>query len=118
MNGGHEIQKMRSQSDLDSISNIIRVQAEKDRGDVLALLALLRLLEALHREIREGLFQECLPDNRQALYALLRDIEADGGWPYIHRMKLRSLLDLLTQESLTQNPLDSVKRTDETRLDG
>lgn len=117
MNGGHEIRKMRSQSGLDSISTTIRAQAEKDRGDVFALLALLRLLESLHREIREGLFQECLPDNRQALYALLRDIEADGGWPYIHRMKLRSLLELLTQETFAPDTFDGLNRSDATEMD-
>jgi hypothetical protein len=71
---------------------VIRAAAEQYRGNGLRLLRLLRLLEALHREIREDLFQEALPDNRQALHALLRDMEAEGGWPYINRMRLQSLL--------------------------
>jgi hypothetical protein len=41
------------------------------------------------------LFQASLPDNRQALYALLKDIEESGGWPYVERLKLRSLLSNL-----------------------
>jgi len=75
-----------------AISAVIRAAAEQYRGNGLRLLRLLRLLEALHREIREDLFQEALPDNRQALHALLRDMEAEGGWPYINRMRLQSLL--------------------------
>jgi hypothetical protein len=58
-------------------------------------LALLRTLESLHQEIRESVFQASLPDSRQALYALLKDMEATGGWPYIHRMKLQSFLEKL-----------------------
>ena len=61
-------------------------------GLVVALLALLRLLEQRHRDICETLFYDALPDNRQTLYALLRDIEVNGGWPYIQRMKLQALL--------------------------
>ncbi len=66
--------------------------------DVIAILALLRKLEALHREIRDTVFQENLPQNRQHLYALLREIEAEGGWPYIERMRLKSLLVYLEQQ--------------------
>ncbi len=62
------------------------------QGDIVAVLALLRQLEQLHREIRDGIFQKTLPDNRQALYSLLKDIEAEGGWPYIQRMKLLDLM--------------------------
>ena len=67
-------------------------QADLPSSNSLKLLELLRTIEALHREIRDDLFQQSLPDNRQALYALVRDIEAKGGWPYIHRMKLQTLL--------------------------
>jgi hypothetical protein len=86
--------------DLEAIATTIKSTAAAHKGDSRQLLALLRLLEALHREIRDGLFQESLPDNRQALYALLRDIEADGGWPYIYRMRLQSLLSSLAEEEL------------------
>lgn len=80
------------EASLQSIANTIRNLAHDRKGDNLALLSLLRLLESLHQEIRDSLFQDSLPDNRQALYGLLKDIEASGGWPYIHRMKLQSLL--------------------------
>jgi len=84
-----------SNSDEEAIAATIRSTAQRYQGDQLALLNLLRMLEALHKEIREGLFQESLPTNRQALYALLKDIEAQGGWPYIKRRRLQSLLELL-----------------------
>lgn len=78
--------------EFEQIAASIKKLAAASKGDSVELLSLLRLLESLHREICEGLFQESLPDNRQALYALLRDIEAMGGWPYIRRMGLQSLL--------------------------
>lgn len=77
---------------LKSLANTIRQLAEKNRGNNLALLSLLRTLESVHQEVRDSLFQESLPDNRQALYNLLKDIEASGGWPYIYRTKLQALL--------------------------
>ncbi|AFZ26359.1 hypothetical protein Cylst_4261 [Cylindrospermum stagnale PCC 7417] len=73
------------------------------QGDVMALLALLRQLEQLHREIRDGLFQESLPDNRQKLYSLLKDIESEGGWPYIERMRLQSFLVKLLQDATEED---------------
>ncbi len=76
----------------EQVASSIKKLAEASKGDSIKLLTLLRLLESLHREVCEGLFQESLPDNRQALYALLRDIEAMGGWPYIRRMGLQSFL--------------------------
>lgn len=76
---------------LQTLSTEIRSLAHSHQGDSLALLALLRALEQAHREIRETLFQAALPDSRQRLYALLKDIEEEGGWPYIERMTLRSL---------------------------
>ncbi|MBW4575695.1 MAG: hypothetical protein KME08_10470 [Aphanothece sp. CMT-3BRIN-NPC111] len=95
----------KQQPELQAIANTIRALAEKRQGNSLALLALLRTLEQLHREIQEGVFQASLPDNRQALYALLKDIEEEGGWPYIDRMKLRSLLVNLSDTfSPTNNP--------------
>ncbi|WP_017298251.1 hypothetical protein [Nodosilinea nodulosa] len=78
--------------DLATLSHLIDRAALGRRGQSLNLLALLRLLEQQHRDIRETLFRDALPDNRQHLYALLRDIEVNGGWPYIQRMKLKALL--------------------------
>ncbi|MEP0868404.1 hypothetical protein NDA01_01155 [Trichocoleus desertorum AS-A10] len=84
--------------DFAAIAQVVRTSAQSHEGDCLTLLALLRLLESLHREISDSFFQDSLPTNRQALYALLRDIEAEGGWPYIHRMKLQGLLVNLPPE--------------------
>ncbi|MFK8185549.1 MAG: hypothetical protein AB8B99_19405 [Phormidesmis sp.] len=79
--------------DLKQLTGVIRTLAEQREGDCLALLALLRQLNDLHYEIRETLFRDALPDNRQRLYRLLKDIEQEGGWPYIPRMKLLALLE-------------------------
>ena len=79
-------------------------QAGRDRqGDEIALLELLRMLELLHGYIRDEWFQETLPTNRQRLYALLRDIEVSGGWPYIQRMRLRMLLAALEEKELASD---------------
>jgi len=74
------------------MKTLIWETAQAHQGDCLALLMLLRSLERLHWQIREKLFHPALPDTRNELYQLLRDIEEKGGWPYIERMKLRSLL--------------------------
>jgi hypothetical protein len=60
--------------------------------DAVMLLKILRFLEGLHHNIRENYFQPSLPNQRHDLYALLREIEAEGGWPYIPRMQLREFL--------------------------
>lgn len=85
-------------AELQAIATAVCTLAQSCQGDSLALLALLRCLEELHRELRDGLFQAALPDNRQALYKLLKDIETEGGWPYIERMKLQSFLANLLAE--------------------
>ncbi len=76
---------------LTNITDRINELAEQNREDPIALLHLLRTLEQLHREIQQNYFQPALPDSRQALYALLRDIEENGGWPYVQRWKLQAL---------------------------
>jgi hypothetical protein len=79
-----------------------------NKQNSLELLAILRSIEYLHRQIRDNLFQESLPDNRQSLYKLLKDIETRGGWPYIHRMKLRELM-----ENLNYGVIDSPEAASE-----
>jgi len=74
------------------MQSLILEIAQKHEGDSSALLALLRVLEKIHWHIREKFFHPALPNTRRELYQLLRDIEENGGWPYIERMKLRSLL--------------------------
>lgn len=86
-----------STDDLNEIADRINHIADRDRADPLALLHLLRTLEQLHREIQQGCFQAALPNSRQALYALLRDIEENGGWPYIQRWKLQELFANLAE---------------------
>jgi hypothetical protein len=80
---------------LQAIATAVHDVSRMAQGDTIALLNLLRHLEQLHRDIRDGAFQESLPDNRQKLYSLLKDIESEGGWPYIERMRLKTFLATL-----------------------
>lgn len=95
--------------DLAALATQIDAIADRTQGDSLGLLALLRLLEQRHREICEGQFQPSLPDTRQALYTLLRDIEAEGGWPHIPRMKIQALMSefLLAEAAATEADPDA-----------
>ncbi|MEN9218975.1 MAG: hypothetical protein Q6J33_08225 [Gloeomargarita sp. DG_2_bins_126] len=89
-----------------AIAQAVREAVESRRGDVIALLSVLRLLEALHREIETGPFTAALPQTRRDLYNLLLDIETQGGWPYIYRRSLESLLTYLRQSEVaaTETP--------------
>ena len=93
-------------AELQRLKQEIQSIAESCQGDTLALLAMLRTLEEAHVQVRDELFQPSLPNNRQKLYALLRDIELDGGWPYIPRMKLKRLMANFEEEldNLLSNP--------------
>ncbi len=82
-------------ADIGEIRLAVQAAAQRRANDCEALLALLRQLESLHRDICDTLFQESLPTNRQRLYHLLKDIEMNGGWPYIQRIKLAELIQLL-----------------------
>ncbi|MEO0406220.1 MAG: hypothetical protein AAF289_02600 [Cyanobacteria bacterium P01_A01_bin.135] len=94
-----------AKAELNSIVDMAQSMAQDRKGDILELLALLRTLEACHKDIRDGLFQDAFPTNRQRLYRLLRDIESQGGWPYIPRMKIQHLLRRV--ESLQTEPARS-----------
>ena len=72
------------------------------------LLALLRTLEGLHRRICVEQFEPSLPNTRKDLYALLRDMEEQGGWPYIKRGKLQTFIKLF----LENGGLDGDEQTD------
>ncbi|MEH2394007.1 MAG: hypothetical protein V7K21_20865 [Nostoc sp.] len=88
---------------LQAIATVVHDAVQGCEDDTVALLAMLRQLEQLHREIRDGVFQESLPVNRQQLYSLLKDIESEGGWPYIERMRLQAFLANLPQEAPPEN---------------
>ena len=98
--GNNDMNSGQLQTKLQTLATDIQTLASNYQGNSLALLALLRVLEHSHREIRENLFQASLPEDRQSLYALLRDIEESGGWPYIDRMRLRSLLVHLAEPEI------------------
>jgi hypothetical protein len=104
MNRDRDLVSPHLQPELEAIASTIRTIARQYQDNNLEVLALLRLLEQLHREIREEFFQKSLPDSRHHLYALLKDIEEKGGWPYIERMNLRSLLAHLIDESAVEEP--------------
>jgi hypothetical protein len=92
MNNDINVEQEKLSFKLQAIATAVHDACVNCQDDIIALLALLRQLEQLHREIRDGVFQENLPDNRQALYALLKDIESEGGWPYIERMRLQAYI--------------------------
>ncbi|MGK7931406.1 MAG: hypothetical protein AB4041_08225 [Microcystaceae cyanobacterium] len=87
------------QDSIEKMTTLIWGIAENCQGNSQELLFLLRHLEQAHRKIRTELFEASLPDNRQSLYHLLREIEDEGGWPYIERMRLKQLLHLLSQDN-------------------
>ncbi len=83
---------------LENLADTVKIIAKDYQKDPVELLRLLRTLESLHRHIQEGIFQDALPSNRQALYSLLRDMEENGGWPYIPRMKVESLMSNMSSD--------------------
>jgi len=76
----------------------IQTIAVRQRTDPQGLLLVLRELEALHRQICEEMLMPALPNTRHELFALLQNVEANGGWPYIYRVRLQDLLHKLRQE--------------------
>ncbi|MBN3962335.1 hypothetical protein [Nostoc sp. NMS8] len=103
MNDQKNIELEKLSAKVQAIATVVYDAVQDCQGDTVALLALLRQLEQLHREIRDGIFQESLPVNRRQLYSLLKDIESEGGWPYIERMRLQAFLANLPQETLEEN---------------
>lgn len=90
----------------DALTQSVQAMVSEREGDPEALLALLRRLERLHREIEDGPFRQALPTNRRALYSLLQDMERAGGWPYIPRLRLRSIMHWIEElEDLDEEPL-------------
>ncbi len=78
--------------------------AEKSEDDIFAILLILRELESLHRTIRTQMFEPSLPDTRHHLYILMKHLEEVGGWPYIERMRLRSICqNLVVKEENTSS---------------
>jgi hypothetical protein len=91
------------QEDFRSISVHLHQLIDRAQADPVSLLKILRFLETLHNEVRELHFQPALPIHRHELYAMLREMEAEGGWPYIPRMQLRSILANDTQATSPEN---------------
>jgi hypothetical protein len=87
-----------SDTSIQEINAAIWKLAEQAGGNSLLLLSLLRDLELLHRKIRAELLEPSLPQTRQNLYQLVKEIEEHGGWPYIERMKLQELLKRMEPE--------------------
>lgn len=98
------------EQELTEIKAKIWTLAQEYKQDNLSILQLLRTLENTHREIRDQVFESSLPNTRNTLYNLIRDMEETGGWPYIERMKLKDLLLKLqfkqTESDTLENELD------------
>jgi hypothetical protein len=109
MTENKDVQLEELEKRLQTATESIWKAAQEYGNNSLGLLGILRTLEKLHQEIRDNLFQASLPDNRQALYKLLRDIEAKGGWPYIYRIKLQALLENLDAATVEELHLNSQK---------
>jgi hypothetical protein len=86
------------ETELEMIVDRVNAVAGKCGDDSDRLLALLRTLEGLHRRICAEQFEPSLPNTRKDLYALLKDMEESGGWPYIERGKLQTVMQSLIKE--------------------
>jgi hypothetical protein len=109
MDDESKLNKINPDPEIEAIDSAIWVLAEKNSGDPFALLTLLRHLELIHRRIRSELFEPCLPQTRQHLYQLVKEIEEAGGWPYIERMRLRQLLQKIQSEASEADELQQDK---------
>ena len=84
-------------SELEAISDRLWQIAQNQQSDAASLLQILRVIEVIHKRIRDDLFQPALPTSRHELFNLLRDIETNGGWPHIYRMKINEICRYLEQ---------------------
>ncbi len=108
MNSHQDWNRSQLEGELQQVTTTVWDLARQQQGNSEGLLLLLRTLEHLHRQIREQMFEPSLPDTRQDLYHLLREIEETGGWPYIERMKIQSLLlKLLSQDAPTTEKMEN-----------
>lgn len=83
------------------LQDILAIAAEYE-GEGESQLVILRELEQLHRKICEEYFYPTLPERRRDLYHLLRDMEEEGGWPYIARPKLKFVMKALMDAESAQ----------------
>ncbi|NUN66462.1 hypothetical protein HCU40_17290 [Pseudanabaena biceps] len=90
-------QKAANISELEATAEYLWQIAQDQSGEPSELLEILRVIEALHKRIRDDLFQPALPTSRHELFNLLRDIETNGGWPHIYRMKINEICRYLEQ---------------------
>lgn len=81
------------------ITQRVEAAVESCEQDTSSLLSLLRVIEQLHRRVFNEHFVPSLPNSRQALYALLREMEAEGGWPYIPKMRIYELINYLNAQA-------------------
>ena len=90
-------EKISDLSELEAIADRLWQFAEIQQDDAVKLLQILRITEAVHKRIRDDLFQPALPTSRHELFNLLRDIETNGGWPHIYRMKINEICQYLEE---------------------
>ncbi len=92
---------------IQEIVAMVQSVASDCNGDTQNLLTLLRTLETLHRQIRCEMFEPSLPNTRNTLYQILKEIEETGGWPYIERMKLQQFLKHFSLATTNNNVADN-----------
>jgi hypothetical protein len=105
-------------NELNTLVNQIQSLATQQQGNAVQLLEVLRALESLHSQICNDLFQPAMPNNRHALFDLLRNIEANGGWPYIYRIRLKDLLRNLEVADLTDRADEFQESEESEQVDG
>jgi len=82
-----------SLDNVEALSAQIKLLALQCKDRPLEILHILRVLEQLHSDICSEIFQPALPNSRHALFDLLKEIEAEGGWPHIYHRNLNQLFE-------------------------